>query len=694
MPALTPHSPAAPALPPEVARELAHALRFLSVDAVQKANSGHPGAPMGLADVATAIWSQGLRFDPDDPTWEGRDRFVLSCGHASMLLYSLLHLWGVSLSREDLEQFRQLGSLTPGHPEVGHTPGVEMTTGPLGQGCATSVGLALAAERLAQQVTAAGGGDHHPYLGRKTITLCSDGDLMEGISYEAASLAGHWALSDLIWFYDDNRISIDGETSLSFSEDVADRFFSMGWRVLRVDGHDPARLADVVQQAWSPVGRPTLVICRTHIGFGSPNKVDRSSSHGSPLGSEEIALTREALGWSHAPFELPERVTERMKALRAARVEGAALWRTEHEAWAKRHPEAAQLVRSLFNRDAISFEATLDELLKETPRSGATRKLSNDALDRALELFPRLMGGSADLSGSNGLSLKDPSFGQTSHHQKLSPRGRTLHFGVREHAMGAITNGLTLHGSGQGFCGTFLVFSDYLRPAIRVASLSHIPSVYVLSHDSVFLGEDGPTHQPIEHTWALRIIPGVTDFRPADGAEVAAAWAWSISEAQQPVALMLTRQTLGALPHREDFHASEVIRGAYLVNQFGAAGTEGQANSQVLTMVGTGSEVELCVSVAEVLASQGMTVRVISMPSVRLFMAQDPTWREELLGSGPRVSVEAGSTLPWAGVLGAHSLSIGIDQFGASAPMEALAEHFGLTTDQVTARITAWLNAR
>ena len=685
------HAPAGASLSEEEARQLAHALRFLSIDAVQQANSGHPGAPMGLADVATAIWAQGLRFDPEDPTWEGRDRFVLSCGHASMLLYSLLHLWGISLSREDLEQFRQLDSLTPGHPEVGHTPGVEMTTGPLGQGCATSVGFALAAARLSHQITAAGGGDDHPWVGRKTVALCSDGDLMEGISYEAASLAGHWQLDDLIWFYDDNRISIDGETSLSFSEDVADRFFAMGWRVFKVDGHDPKQLATSVKRAWSPDGRPTLVICRTHIGFGSPNKVDRSSSHGAPLGAEEIELTREALGWSHAPFEVPDQVSSLMQTLRKDRIELAQSWRTHRDQWTAQHPEAAQVAERLLTRNELKYAELWNELMSVTPAGGATRKLSNQALIRAMALEPRLMGGSADLSGSNGLSFSEPSFGPTNRNAQLTPQGRVLHFGVREHAMAAITNGLTLHGTGHGFCGTFLVFSDYLRPAIRVASLSHIPSVFVLTHDSVFLGEDGPTHQPVEHAWALRMMPGVTDFRPANGAEVAAAWAWSLTQAQQPVALMLTRQGLPELPLAEDLTAEKLERGAYLVNTFEA--DEEAGTGAHLTLIGTGSEVSLCVESAQLLAQSGYTTRVVSMPSVNLFLKQPIEWRETLLGDGPRVSIESGSTLPWAGVIGSLALHIGIDRFGASAPIGDLAQRFGFTAPQVSERISTWIKS-
>ena len=722
----------------EDARQIAHALRFLSIDAVQRANSGHPGAPMGLADVATAIW-QKLNFDPRDPKWSGRDRFVLSCGHASMLLYSLLHVWGISLKRGDLEQFRQLNSLTPGHPEVGHTPGVEMTTGPLGQGCATTVGLALAAERLSRKMSASGGGLDHPWARQKTVALCSDGDLMEGISYEAASLAGHWQLGHLIWFYDDNRISIDGETSLSFSEDVASRFLAMGWRIFKVDGHNPEALCDVVDQSWESDGRPTLVICRTHIGYGSPNKVDRSASHGAPLGEGEIQLTREALGWTSKPFSVPQKIRSLMKHQRQTKIDRVQSWHERYESWSSQAPQAAETAARLFDQDEFDFEALAQHLIGATKSAGATRKLSNQALAQAMKLSPRLLGGSADLSGSNGLSFDEPSFGSPWRHKSLSPHGRVIHFGVREHAMAAITNGVTLHGSARGFSGTFLVFSDYLRPALRLASLSRIPSVYVLTHDSVFLGEDGPTHQPVEHAWALRLIPGVTDFRPASGIEVASAWAWSLTEASGPVAMMLTRQGLPDLPGGEALTADDISRGAYVLKSYlpdegeelGDAledrsddVAEDEALSEahhasfeelldesldesldevlldelfdmsafMLTLIGTGSEVALCVQVAEQLVQAGVAVRVVSMPSVNRFLAQPKSWREALLGAGPRVSIEAGSTLPWHGVIGPDSLSIGIDTFGASAPIHDLVAHFHLTPEQVTSRIMEWLD--
>jgi transketolase len=689
----------------EESGQIANTLRFLSIEAVQKANSGHPGAPMGLADVATAIWSQGLKFDPANPNWSRRDRFVLSCGHASMLLYSLLYLWGEGLlKKSDLASFRQLGSLTPGHPERGHTAGVEMTTGPLGQGCATSVGMAVAASRLDRMIVKAGGGLNHPWADQKTVVICSDGDLMEGVSYEAASLAGHWGLKDLIWFYDHNKISIDGATSLSFTENVGSRFISMGWRVIKVDGHDSQALAKVVEQAWDSDDKPTIVICKTHIGFGSPNKVDSSSSHGSPLGNTEIELTRKALGWTETPFTVPKKVNALMKKIRAQRTENVEAWHAYKDEWAESHPQAAEVAHMLLTEETLSFEQVLEAMLNVTPLAGATRKLSNQALIEALKLFPKMMGGSADLSGSNGLSFTETSFGSPLVNSKLSAHGRILHFGVREHAMASITNGLTVHGSARGFNGTFLVFSDYLRPALRLAALSKIPSAFVLTHDSIFLGEDGPTHQPVEHAWALRLIPDVLDFRPADGIEVAASWALALTDKERPSVMMLTRQNLPKLERSEDFDPIVIAQGAYVLAHLEKASMSAEDLSvdgeqisdepitqSSVTLVGTGSEVSLCVEVAQALFEKGYTVRVVSMPSVKLFMAQPVERRKEILGEGLMVTIEAGITLPWGGVVGANAIHIGVDTFGASAPMADLAEFYGLNTPQILKQILARL---
>jgi len=641
---------------------------------------------MGLADVAVAVWEEALRFDPSDLQWGARDRFVLSCGHASMLLYSLLHLYQTGLSRGDLEQFRQLDSLTPGHPEVGHTPGVEVTTGPLGQGCATSVGLALGAKMRANRVSQASGDQAHPWSDTRTVVICSDGDLMEGVSYEAAALAGHWGLGELLWVYDDNKITIDGATSLAWSEDVQGRFEALGWRVYRADGHDPLALRDALREARSPSDKPTLLICATHIGYGSPNKVDQSASHGAPLGPAEISLTREALGWDSPAFELPQEARDYFDAVRASKLATRKAWDERHAVWADAHPEAAQLAARLSGEPMSVEEATAltQRLINGVPAQGATRKLSNAALKVAFDALPELTGGSADLSGSNGLSFGAlPPFGSPAHNEKLSPLGRQLHFGIREHAMGCVTNGLCLMGM-RAFCGTFLVFSDYLRPALRVAALSHIPSAFVLTHDSVFLGEDGPTHQPVEHAWALRLIPHCEDWRPADGLEVSMMWAWALTEAQGPSAMMLTRQDLPALPRADDFDPKDIWRGGYLLGEWGG---QPEASAQV-TLIGTGSEVSLCVEVAEALSAQGVSARVVSMPSVALFNRQEVGYRRALLPADSLlVSVEAGSTPPWRSVVGLSGLCVGIDRFGASAPIKDLADRFGFTCEAILARV-------
>ncbi|MBM4291370.1 MAG: transketolase [Deltaproteobacteria bacterium] len=687
------------AFTPARAQIAANALRVTAAEVVERAQSGHPGAPMGLADAAVATWHHALRFDPSDLTWSARDRFVLSCGHASALLYTLLYLYDAGLTRADLESFRQLDSRTPGHPEAGFTPGVEVTTGPLGHGCATSVGLALAARVRHEHILAAGGGEEHPWRDARTVVFCSDGDLMEGVSYEAAALAGHWGLGELLWVYDDNRISIDGDTALAWSEDVAGRFGALGWRVERVDGHDPAALAAALGALRAARhAAPTLLICRTQIGYGSPKKANTSACHGSPLGAAELAATRAALGWAHDPFALPEEARAHFAESRALKVAARAEWERARAAWAAARPAAARVAEGLLApmTDADA-EALTAALLARTPAGGATRKLSNAALKEAFALLPRLVGGSADLSGSNGLTFAAPApFGDPRRHPSLSPVGRQLHFGIREHAMGAVVNGLCLGGL-QGFCGTFLVFSDYLRPTIRVAALSHVPSAFVLSHDSVFLGEDGPTHQPVEHAWALRLIPGCEDWRPADGVEVAMAWAWALTRAAGPTAMMLTRQDLPALTRAPGAAPEDVWRGGYVLEEAGAeagAGAGAGAGASAVTLIGTGSEVSLCVEVAARLRAAGRAARVVSMPSVNRFLAQDAAYRDRVLGAGLRVSVEAGSALPWRALVGLDGLCVGIDTFGASAPMEALAERFGLTPAAVTARVLGVLEGR
>ncbi len=668
----------------ELRRTLTTTLRMLAADAVQKADSGHPGAPMGQADMAHVLWTDFLRFDPSDPAWPGRDRFVLSCGHASMLLYGLLHLWGYDLTMEDLQSFRQWGSRTPGHPEVGHTPGVEVTTGPLGQGVANAVGLALAAKMMRARVDVPG--DPFQVMAQRVFAICSDGDLMEGISSEAASLAGHWRLDNLVMLYDDNKITIDGSTDLAFTEDVARRFEAFGWRVLRADGHDAVAVHAALEAATAAPGppHPVLIVCRTHIGWGSPNKVDTEGVHGAPLGDAELALTREQLGWPDARFHIPETARRWFAEAAAGKRAARKTWDEGFAAWRERHPARAALF------DAHWSNALPDDLearlLAAAPAKGATRKTSSAVLQAAVAAAPQLVGGSADLTGSNSLAIAGATpVGDPEAHPTLGFdfAGRQIHFGIREHAMAAISNGMLLHGGLRTFVGTFLVFSDYMRPSVRLAALSHLPNILVFTHDSIFLGEDGPTHQAVEHMWALRIIPGVVDFRPADGVETAMAWAYALRHATGPVAMALTRQNLPALSRPASFEPADVLKGAYVLSD--------DAHPE-LCLVGTGSEVGLIVLAAELLRAEGRRVRVVSMPSYALF---DRLSRAEQAAVVPTdvvvVTVEAGTTTPWRALTGREGLTLGLDRFGASAPADVLAEKFGFTPAQVAHRVQAHL---
>ena len=660
--------------------QVADTIRMLAADAVQQANSGHPGAPMGQADLALLLWHEFLRFDPSDTGWAARDRFVLSCGHASMLLYGLLHLWGFEVSMDDLRSFRQWGSLTPGHPEVGHTAGVETTTGPLGQGVGNAVGMALAAKMMAARIDVPG--DDFQVMTQRVYALCSDGDLMEGISSEAASLAGHWRLDNLVWLYDDNQITIDGSTELAFSEDVRSRFEGFGWLVLEADGHDAGELRTALTTAQS-ADRPVLVICRTHIGYGSPNKVDTSGSHGAPLGDAELAATRAQLGYTSEPFTVAPAVRGFFETAAAAKRAEHTAWKAGFEAWRARNPDNAALYDQLWSGEtSCDLAATLSAAVGGT---NATRKLSAATISAAIEHVPGLVGGSADLTGSNGVGMKGAGLvghPAASDRYDFSFAGRQIHFGIREHAMGAITNGMLLHGGLRPFTGTFLVFSDYMRPAMRLAALSNLPNVFVFTHDSVFLGEDGPTHQAVEHHWALRIIPGLRYFRPADATETALTWAWALDQTTTPVAMALTRQTVPEITRTEGFAAADFARGAYAVNDV--------ADPEVV-LVATGSELHLAVGAAAALSQR---TRVVSMPCYSLFTEQDAAYRTGLIPRGARVvTIEAGNTDPWTAITGLDGLRIGIDRFGASAPAEVLAERFGLTQPQVTARIEAWLDA-
>ncbi|HUR80413.1 MAG TPA: transketolase [Thermoanaerobaculia bacterium] len=659
-------------------------IRFLAVDAVEKAKSGHPGTPMGMADIAFVLWTEFLHHDPNEPHWQNRDRFILSAGHASMLLYSLLHLTGYSdMTLDELKAFRQWGSRTAGHPEYGHAKGIEVTTGPLGQGFAHGVGMGLAAKMLAARFTQAEE-PFHP-VDHYVYTICSDGDLMEGISSEAASIAGHLGLGNLIYFYDDNNISIEGETRLSFSEDVKKRFEGFGWHVLSIDGHDRNAIRKAIRRAQKEGTRPTLIACKTVIGWGSPKYHGTARAHGEPLGADEVKATKAAVGWPEEPtFLVPDEVraefTRRTKKLAAARKR----WDKEMSAWRTRHPMMAEeWDRHWSHSLPDGYESVLLEGAK-TDKPVATRALSGQVIQKMATIAPFVVGGSADLAPSTNTLIKDAgSVERPKDGQKVPPpvdvfRGRNLHFGIREHAMGAIVNGLTLYGSFRAYGATFLIFSDYMRPSVRLAALMGIPSIFVYTHDSVFLGEDGPTHQPIEQLWSLRLIPNLTLFRPADGAEVAMAWAHAISATGGPTLIVLTRQKLEIIPRPADFDAKRILRGAYVLDGF---------ESGDVTIIATGSEVPLAVAAAKL---RGNT-RVVSAPSLELFDRQPVDYRREVLGDPNQlVCIEAGRTDGWHKYAGPNALYIGIDHFGASAPAERIAEEWGFTPEKVAARIGAW----
>jgi transketolase len=658
-------------------------IKFLSADAVEKANSGHPGAPMGGADLAFVLWSKFLRFDPKDPHWLGRDRFVLSNGHASMLLYSLLHLFGFDLSLEDIRQFRQFGSRTPGHPERGHAPGVEATTGPLGQGFGNGVGMALAHE-----MTIARYPELEEALASRVFGIVSDGDLMEGVASEAASLAGHLRLGNLIYLYDDNHISIEGSTALAFTEDVAKRFDAYGWHTKRIDGHDHHQIEDAIQEAIQETKRPSLILARTLIGKGAPTKAGTAKVHGEPLGPDELKRTKEAAGWPLTPeFYIPPDALERFRALseekRAAREE----WNRRYDALRARSPEAARRFESAARLELPEdLEARLLAAV-DTKTSLATRAWSGKVIQAAARAVPWLVGGSADLGPS---TITDIDQGGSVGREALEIEapvdysGRTLHFGVREHGMGAIVNGIALHGGFIPYGATFMVFSDYMRPSIRLAALTRLRSIFLFTHDSVFLGEDGPTHQPIEQLPSLRLMPNLDVWRPADGPETAAAWASAIRRTDGPTAMALTRQKLAPVGGSMDLAA----RGGYVLREGAGGGTP-------VTLVASGSETPLAVSTADLLAKKGIAARVVSMPCVDVFQRQPEDYRREVLPTGVAyVVVEAAQTDLWAALVGADSLRIGLDHFGASAPAEVIAKEFGFTPDAVADRIQRWLPSR
>lgn len=644
-------------------RPLTNSIRALAMDGVQKANSGHPGMPMGMADVAAVLWARHLKFDPKEPNWPDRDRFVLSAGHGSMLIYSLLHLAGFDLPMEQLQAFRQWGSKTPGHPEVGHTPGVETTTGPLGQGISTAVGLALAERWLAAKYNQPGFTvvDHHTYV------IASDGDLMEGVSHEACALAGHLGLGRLIVFYDDNEITIDGATDLAFTEDVLARFAAYGWGTWRVDGHDPDAVEAALQGALADGERPSLIACRTVIGFGSPNRGGTAKAHGEPLGAEELHLSKEALGLPQEPFWTDPQA---YALLGEAGKTGAARHTAWHElmaGYAAAHPDLAAEFQRIMRGD---LPEGWDEFTVEYAAPDATRNTAHKALNELAKRVPELLGGSADLTGSNKTDLKGEK-----DVQRGAYNGRYLRFGVREHGMGAVMNGMALHGGIIPYGGTFLVFSDYMRPAIRLAALMGAQAIYVFTHDSIGLGEDGPTHQPIEHLAALRAIPNLTVIRPADAYESAVAWKTAVAHRTGPTALILTRQKL---PLFNPDIAEGLKQGAYVLSD--------AADPQVILMA-SGSEVEIALEAQKLLAEQGIAARVVSFPSWELFEAAPQAYRDSVLPPTitARVAMEAGVAQGWQRYVGSQGAILSLETFGASAPYETLYREFGLTPEAMAA---------
>jgi transketolase len=651
-------------------------VRFLAVDMVERANSGHPGAPMGLAALATTLWTHQLRFHPPEPEWPNRDRFVLSCGHASALLYALLHVAGYDLPVDELRNFRQLGSKTPGHPEHGLTPGVETTTGPLGQGLANAVGMAIAERLLAERFNQDGFAlfDHHVYV------IVSDGDLMEGVSAEASSLAGHLGLGKLVVFYDDNKITIDGGTELAFSEDVAARYAAYGWHTLDVaDGNDTAAITAAIDAANAETVRPTLVRVRTTIGYGAPNKQDTSGVHGSPLGAEEIVAAKRNLGWDvEALFQVGDEARETFAPARERGAKASAAWHELLGRYTQAHPElAAELRRRLAGDLPEGWEEKLPRFAAEDGNI-ATRKASGATLNALATHVPELLGGSADLAPSNNTWLK----GEAAF--SAAEAGRNFHFGVREHAMAAAMNGMALSGL-RPYGGTFLVFSDYMRPSLRLAAMMELGVIYVLTHDSLFLGEDGPTHQPESHLASLRALPGLAVLRPADANETAAAWAVALQRQQAPTALALTRQGLPVLPEAVEKARQGVARGAYVLVD-PPAGTEPQ-----VILIASGSEIQLVWQAQRVLLSEGIAARVVSMPSWELFDAQDDAYRESVLPAAIplRLAVEAGSPLGWHKYTGTAGDVLAQNGWGASAPCKALAEHYGFTIPEVVRRAKA-----
>ena len=648
-------------------QDMANAIRALAMDAVEAAKSGHPGMPMGMADAATALFADHLKFDAGAPDWPDRDRFVLSAGHGSMLIYALLHLTGYAdMTMDQLRNFRQLGAITAGHPEAGHAGGIETTTGPLGQGIANAVGMAMAEHHLAAKF----GRDLVDHF---TYVIAGDGCLMEGVSHEAASMAGHMGLSRLIVLFDDNGISIDGSTDLAVSEDTTARFEAYGWQVLAVDGHDMDAVSAAIAEARADTARPSLIRCRTVIGYGAPKKAGTAGAHGAPLGAEEIEGTRAAIGWSHAPFEIPAEISDAWRAVGSRGSAAREAWQSRHDAADTAAFDAA--MKGDFNAAIDKAVGAWKQSLSAEPQKLATRVASQKAIEAILPACPSLIGGSADLTGSNNTRVG----GQDSYGRD-SAAGSYVHYGVREHGMAAAMNGIALHGGAIPYGGTFLVFTDYCRPSIRLSALMRQRVVYVMTHDSIGLGEDGPTHQPVEHLAALRAIPNLLVFRPGDAVETAEAWQCALAAEGSPSILALSRQGLEQF-RLGDLSENMTARGAYIA--------AGEADGRQVTLMASGSEVGIAMSAREMLAADGIAATVVSVPCMELFRQQDAAWQKMVLGTAPRIAIEAAIRQPWDRVLGENDAFVGMDDFGASAPAGDLFPHFGITADAVAAAAKA-----
>lgn len=650
-------------------------IKFLAADGVEKAKSGHPGLPMGAADYAYVLWSRFLRYNPKDPKWPNRDRFVLSGGHGSMLLYSLLHLAGFDISLEDLQQFRQWESATPGHPEYDIERGVETTTGPLGQGISNAVGMAMAAKRMAALFNRPG----YDIVDNTIYVIMGDGDMMEGISHESCALAGHLGLGNMVVLYDDNHISIEGDTALAYTDDVALRFEGYHWHVQKIDGHDRAAAEAAIAAARAETDRPSIIIARTHIANGCPTKHDTAAAHGEPLGEEEIAAAKQLVGWPvDKPFHVPGEVRDLFAARAKDLLKDYNAWQEMFAKYSEEFPELVELWDAMMNR---AVPADIDDQLLaklDCEKPNATRNSSGLIIQELAKLVPALWGGSADLAPSNKTDVKGG--GDFS---KDDPLGRNIHFGVREHGMGSLMNGMALYGGVIPYGGTFLVFADYMRPTIRLASIMKQQVVYVFTHDSIFVGEDGPTHEPIEHIASLRCMPGVTVIRPADTAETIMAWAAALENRTGPTVLALTRQNLGAV-NDSPVKAKALRKGAYVVRD---------AQKIDVLLIATGSEVGTALGAADMLEEKGVGVRVVSMPSMELFEAQDKAYQDSVIPPTvkKRVAVEAGASFGWCRYAGDDGVAIGMDRFGASAPYKVLAEKFGFTPESVAARVEEYL---